>query len=333
MPGWETVCRNEFDHDLMSHKDLELRQDANHETLRAEVNRRELTERIAQAVPEDGRVEPLEGLILSRCSSPEGPIHAVSQPCLCIIAQGSKEVHLGERRYQYDPYHYLLVTSELPVVGQVLKASKQEPYLSLRLDLDATVVSSVMVEAGRSAPQDGVNERALDVSPLGPRLLDAAVRLVRLLDTPSEAPVLRPMIIREIIYRLLQGEQANRLGHIAVLNGHRHRVARAVRRLHDDFDQSIRIENLAEELGMSESSFYNHFKTVTSMSPLQFQKQLRLQEARRLMLSDDLNASTAGYRVGYDDASHFSRDYKRLFGQPPMRDVEQLREAARENAA
>lgn len=304
-----------------------------HEALRAEANRGELVEQIERAVPEDGRVEPLEGLVLSRCSSPMGPIHAVSQPCFCVIAQGSKELHLGERRHQYDPYHYLLVTAELPLVGHVVEASAERPYLSLRLDLDATVVSSVMVEAGHAAPRGGADVRALDVSPLSESLLDAAVRLVRLLDAPDEAPVLKPMITREIIYRLLQGEQSDRLGHIAVLNGQRHRIAKAIRRLRGDFDQSIRVEDLAEELGMSESSFYDHFKAVTDMSPLQFQKQLRLQEARRLMLSEDLNASTAGYRVGYDDPSHFSREYKRRFGQPPKRDVERLREAEQEGAA
>ncbi|MGI9175140.1 MAG: AraC family transcriptional regulator [Rhodothermales bacterium] len=291
-------------------------------------NREELAERIARAVPEDGRVSPLEGLTLNRCSSPAGPLHAVAHPCLCIIAQGSKEVHLGERRHRYDPYHYLLVTADLPLVGHVVDASTERPYLSLRLDLNSTVVSSVMVEAGRSAPRGGGDVRALDVSPLSASLLDAAVRLVRLLDAPEEAPVLKPMITREIVYRLLQGEQSDRLGHITVLNGQRHRIARAVRRLRDNFDQTLRVEDLAEELGMSESSFYSHFKAVTDMTPLQFQKQLQLQEARRLMLSHDLDAATAGYRVGYNDASHFNREYKRLFGQPPMRDVERLREAA-----
>ena len=304
---------------------------SSHEILRAEANRGELVDRIAQAVPEDGRVEPMEGLFLNRCSAPSGPLHVVARPCLCIMAQGAKEVHLGEHTHRYDPYHYLLVTAELPLMGHVVDASVDTPYLSLRLDLDATVVSSVMVEAGRAAPRGGADVRALDVSPLGPHLLDAAVRLVRLLDAPEEAPVLKPMITREIIYRLLQGDQGDRLGHIAVLNGQRHRIAKAVQRLRDDFDRSIRIEELAEEVGMSESSFYNHFKAVTDMSPLQFQKQLRLQEARRLMLSEDLTASTAGYRVGYDDPSHFSREYKRLFGRPPMRDVERLREAERTN--
>lgn len=302
--------------------------DPDPEKRKEEANRAELTERIVRALPEDGRIEPLEGLFLNRSSSPTEPLHAVVvQPCFCVIAQGGKEIHLGEHRYRYDPYKYLLVTAELPLTGEVLDASEEEPYLSLRLDLDPSLVSSVMVEAGHTAPPDGSDVRAIDVNPLSDSLLDASVRLVRLLETPEDAPVLKPMITREIIYRLLQGEQSERLRHVAVLNGQGHRIAEAVRRLRQNFDESIQVETLAEEFGMSSSSFYQHFKDFTGMSPLQFQKQLRLQEARRLMLGEDLNASTAGYRVGYDDPSHFSREYKRQFGRPPMQDVEQLRAA------
>ena len=301
---------------------------AERETLRIETDQEELAERIARAAPKEGRCEPLEDLVLNRSSTSAEPLYAVSEPCLCVIAQGAKEVRLGDSRYQYDPYHYLLITSQLPLTGQVLKASRDEPYLSLRLDLDASLVSSVMVEAGYAVPQDGTSVRALDVSTLDASLLSAVVRLVRLLDAPDEAPVLAPLIKREIIYRLLQGEQSRRLRHLAVLNGQSHRISQAIERLHADFDQSIPVEHLAEEIGMSTSSFYQHFKAVTDMTPLQFQKQLQLQEARRLMLSEDLGASSAGYRVGYEDASHFSREYKRLFDRPPMRDVKQLQEAA-----
>ena len=298
------------------------------EALRAEANRTELVDRIMQAVPEDGRIEPLEGVTLHRRSTPTEPLHTVSEPALCVMAQGAKVVHLGGNRYRYDPYHYLLVTSELPMAGEIVQASRKKPYLSMILSLDANLVSSVMVEAGHAAPQKGTSVRALDVSPLGPRLLDAAVRLVRLLDDPEEVPVLKPMIMREIVYRLLQGEQSRRLQQLAVKKGRDHRIAHAVQRLHEDFDQSIDIESLAEEVGMSQSSFYTHFKAVTDMTPLQFQKQLQLQEARRLMLSEDLNASTAGFRVGYNDDAQFNREYKRLFGRPPMRDVKRLREMA-----
>ncbi len=303
------------------------------EARRIQADREELAERIARAMPEAGRIEALEGLILRRYAPTAEPLYAVSQPSLCVIAQGSKEIHLGEGRYRYDPFHYLLVTAELPVVGQVLEASEEEPFLGLVLTLDTNLVSSVMVEAGHGAPPDGASVRALDVSPLGASLLSAVVRLVRLLDAPGEVPVLAPLIKREIIYRLLQGEQSSRLRHIAVLNGSSHRIAQAIEHLRTDFDQSIPVGRLAEEIGMSTSSFYTHFKGVTGMTPLKFQKQLQLQEARRLMLSEDLGASAAGYRVGYDEASHFSREYKRLFGEPPMRDVKQLRETTSESVA
>ncbi len=301
------------------------------EANRVQANIGELVERIARTIREDGMVEPLKGLRLHRASSPTEPIYGVSDPAFCVIAQGSKEVFLGNNRYQYDPAHYLLVTFELPIVSQVIEASQERPYLSLRLKLDPILVSSVMVEAGHFSPRRHAAVRAINVSPLDASLLDAVVRLVRLLDTPAEASFLAPLITREIVYRLLIGEQGDRLRHIAVQGGHTHRIARAIERLRREFDQPLRIDDIAQELGMSVSSFYHHFKAVTAMSPLQFQKHMRLQEARRLMLSEGLDAASAGYRVGYNDASHFSREYKRLFGLPPLRDVERLREAARES--
>ncbi len=305
---------------------------ARREVDRAQANRDELTERIAQAIRRDGTIEPLRGLHFNRSSSPSECVHSVSIPAFCAIAQGSKEVFLSNDRYQYDPMHYLLATVELPIVSQILEASQVKPYLSLRLDLDPTLVGSVMVETGHPSLRSRADVKAIDVSPLDANLLDALVRLVRLLDSPAEAHVLAPLIKREIIYRLLVGEQGARLRHIAVLGGCTHHIARAVERLRKDFNQPLRIENIAREFGMSVSGFHHHFKSVTAMSPLQFQKQLRLQEARRLMLGETLDATSAAYRVGYDDASHFNREYKRLFGAPPMRDVARLREAARETA-
>ncbi len=313
--------------------DKENEPQAQREADRAQANRDELTERIAQAIRQDGTIEPLKGFHFNRSSSPTECAHSISIPAFCAIAQGSKEVLLGSDRYQYDPMHYLLATVELPIVSQILEASKVQPYLSLRLDLDPALVGSVMVEAGYPSAQRGANVKAIDVSPLDANLLDAVVRLVRLLDSPTEAHVLAPLIKREIIYRLLIGEQGNRLRHIAVLGGYTHHIARAVERLRKDFNQPLQIESIARELGMSVSGFHHHFKSVTAMSPLQFQKQLRLQEARRLMLGENLDATSAAYQVGYDDASHFNREYKRLFGAPPMRDVERLREAARETVS
>jgi AraC-like DNA-binding protein len=311
--------------DSMKSKPLEREAD------REQANRDELVERIARAIREDGTIEPFKSIRLHRSSSPTESIPNISDPALGVIAQGSKELYLGEERYRYDPYHYCLGTVELPVVSQIVEASKERPYLSLRLELDPVLVGSVMVEAGHPSPQNHAGVRGINVSSLDANLLDAVVRLVRLLDTPAEAPFLAPLITREIVYRLLRGEQSDRLRHIAVLGGYTSPIARAIKRLRKNFDQPFRIDDLAQDLGMSVSGFHHHFKDITAMSPLQFQKRLRLQEARRLMLGEQLDAASAGYRVGYDDASHFNREYKRLFGVPPMRDVERLRETARQN--
>jgi AraC-like DNA-binding protein len=305
-----------------------IRQQTDREAERLQANREELVERIARAMDEDGTAQPLPGLHLNRSSSLRAPIYGVMEPSVAVIAQGSKEILLGEGRYRYDPSHYLLATIELPSVRRVLEASKERPYLSLRLELAPALVGSVMLEAGYTSPPGKADVRAISVSPLDTNLLDAFVRLVRLLDSPAEAPVLMPLITREIVYRLLMGEQGGRLRHLAILGGYTPHIARAVQRLRQDFDQPLRIERLARELGMSVSGLHHHFKAVTAMSPSQFQKQLRLQEARRLMLGEDLDAASAAYRVGYNDASHFNREYKSFFGVPPMRDVQRLREEA-----
>ncbi len=183
-------------------------------------------------------------------------------------------------------------------------------------------------EVGAQPRGDGSGMKAVDVSALDANLLDTTLRLVRLIDASNDYHALAPLVIREIVYRLLMGAQGNRLRHLATFGGQAHRMLRAVEKVRENFDKPLRIEDLARELSMSVSGFHAHFKAVTAMSPLQFQKQLRLQEARRLMVSESLDAAEAGYRVGYDDPSHFSREYKRHFGEPPMRDVERLRELA-----
>ncbi len=310
---------------------IDYRQAA-YEAQRAQASRAELAERIARATRRDGAVELLKGVRLHRSSSPAEPVHSVSEPAFCVIAQGSKEVFLGNERYRYDPDHCLLITANLPLAGHILDASPEQPYLSFRLTLNPVLVSSVMVELGHFAPQSQPNMRAIGVSPLDAGLLDSVVRLVRLLDSPTEARFLAPLVTREIVYRLQLGEQGGRLRHVVVLGGNTHRIAKAIERLRREFDQPLRIDDIARELGMSVSGFHHHFKAATAMTPLQFQKRLRLQEARRLMLGADFDASSAAYRVGYRDPAHFNREYKSLFGLPPMRDVQRLREAAGESA-
>jgi AraC-like DNA-binding protein len=303
-----------------------------HNALRLQLYREELVDRIGQAITDDGVAQPLEGVHLGRLSAPMDKVYSVLEPSLCIIAQGSKVVFLGDRRYQYDPFNFLLTTIELPRISHVVEASREKPYLSLRLELNPSLVSSVLMEAGHVIHKKNTNAEATKVSPLNAELLDSLVRLIRLIEHPDEAQVLMPLIKREIIFRLLSGDHGGQLYHLTISEGHASSMAWAVEELRKNFDQSFRMEDLAEELGMSVSSFYQHFKSVTAMTPLQFQKRLRLQEARRLMLGEDLDATGAAYRVGYNDASHFSREYKSLFGNPPMRDVQRLREEALESS-
>ncbi len=302
---------------------------------RARTNSVELVARMGQVIPEDGRIEPLEGVVLHRSSTPTALTHGVSTPSFCLIAQGTKEVLLGEKRYQYDSAHYLIATTALPIASRISEASPERPYLGVVLTLDPVLVGSVMVEAGHVVPRGRSSVTAIDVSRLDTGLLDAVVRLMRLLDAPAspssssspdEAPFLMPLVKREIVYRLLVGEQGARLAQIAALGSSTHRIAEGVEWLRREFNQPLRIDEIARELGMSPSGFHHHFKALTAMSPLQFQKQLRLQEARRLMLGEGLDAASAGHRVGYDDASYFNREYKKLFGEPPVRNVERLRE-------
>ena len=277
---------------------------------------------------QDGTVEPLKGIRLHRSSSATSLIPGVTTPSFCVIAQGCKEIHLGEETYRYDPYHYLLATIDLPVATLIIKASKAQPYLGLVLELDPVLVGAVMIDSGYTTTPNHVDAKAMDVSRLDSGLLDAVVRLVRLFDSPSEAQFLAPLVTREIVYRLLMGKQGDRLRHIAILSGYTAPIAQAIEQLRKNFDQPLKIDDIAREIGMSVSGFHHHFKAVTAMSPLQFQKQMRLQEARRLMLGEGLDAASAGYRVGYNDASHFNREYKKLFSVPPVRDIERLREAA-----
>jgi AraC-like DNA-binding protein len=300
-------------------------QQADAELQQARASNKELVERLTRILRTDGVIEPLEGLRLRRASAPSELGHGVSEPCFCVIAQGNKEVLLGDNRYPYDPEHYLIATAALPVASRITRASAERPYLSVIIKLDPTHIASVMVEAGIMTPRSQSAISAIDVNPLDVGLLDAVVRLVRVLDTPADARFLVPLVKREIVYRLLRGQQRGRLAQVATLGGSPHRIAEAIERLRKDFDQPLRIESVARELGMSVSGFHHHFRALTAMSPLQFQKHLRLQEARRLMLGEGLDATSAGYRVGYGNASHFTREYKRLFGAPPMHDVAQLR--------
>jgi AraC-like DNA-binding protein len=296
------------------------------EKQRAQSGREELLERMSLALPNDGAVETLDGLFLARLTEPMESKLALYEPALCFVVQGGKQVLVGEEVLRYDPGNYLLFTVDLPVVFKVEEASKDKPYFGLRLNLDSTLVTEVMMEAGAEIKKGDASIKAIAVNSVDADLLDAVVRLVRLADRTGEQKILAPLIKREIIYRLLAGGEGARLSHLVVASkGATRRISRAIGRLREHYNEPLKIEEVARELGMSVSGFHHHFKSVTSMSPLQFQKQIRLQEARRLMLGEDLDAASAGHRVGYEDPAYFSRDYKKLFGAPPQRDISNLR--------
>lgn len=293
-----------------------------------EAQQAELADRIARNVPCDGLHESaVPGLALIQASEPSQPLPTVYHPSLCVVVQGRKRALLADDVYLYDPLNYLVVSMTLPMVGQVIEASVERPYLCLRIDIDATLINELLVQLGPSAPAKTSGERALYLARTSAPLLDAVLRLVRLLDTPDEAAVLAPLALREIHYRVLVGELGQRLRELCEVEGPSQRIARAIELLKTRYAEPLRIDDLAAAAHMSASSLHQRFKAATAMSPLQFQKQLRLQEARRLMLMDGMEAASAGHRVGYESPSQFSREYRRLFGAPPKREIDAMRVA------
>lgn len=267
----------------------------------------------------------LTPVTLSRTSTPTEPTTLVYEPSLCVVAQGRKRVLLGGEVYVYDPAHFLLISVDLPVVGQVIDASAEEPYLGVRIGLDLGQVGEILMDASLPNLRALPPRRGLAVSAVDPPLLDAVTRLIALLDRPQDIAFVAPLILREITYHLLLSDQGPRLRQIATEGGQAQRIAVAIDWLKRNFARTFRVEDVAREVHMSPSAFHQHFKAVTAMSPLQYQKRLRLQEARRLMLGEALDAAAAGYRVGYQSPSQFSREYHRLFGEPPRRDLARLR--------
>jgi len=266
----------------------------------------------------------IPGLTLYRRSDASPPTSILYEPALCVIAQGAKRVTLGDREYRYDAARYLLVTADVPAMARVVAATPQAPYLALKLLLDPLEVGEVVAQLGaEQAPP----ARALAVSALDPALLDSVIRLVELADNPQDAQVLAPLVRREITYRLLIGPEGPRLRQIVSGRDQGQRVTRALRWLKAHYSEPLRVEALAKQAAMSPSALHRHFKAVTALSPLQYQKRLRLQEARRLMLGEALDAAEASFKVGYESPSQFSREYRRLFGAPPRRDIEALRQA------
>ncbi|MBB2676231.1 UNVERIFIED_ORG: AraC-like DNA-binding protein [Rhizobium esperanzae] len=288
----------------------------------------EIVDIVMRFAPGDGEFSTAIGnLHVSRRSKPSDPFHSSYRPCFAFVLQGAKSLQLGTERISYGTGDYLLTSLDLPVAWRVTEASPEVPHLCLGLAIDSEKLLELLsrIDIPRpAADTDGQRGMVVNVAP--PELMDAAVRLLRLLDRPGDIPAMAPLIEQEILYRVLTGPHGARLINIATSDSHSNRIARAVAWLKENFARPLRIEDLAERVNMSVSSFHHHFKSVTAMTPVQYQKQLRLHEARRLMLVERLDAGTAGHRVGYQSPSQFSREYSRLYGASPARDIDGVRE-------
>ena len=245
-------------------------------------------------------------------------------PSICLIGHGKKRLFLGEETFVYDANHFLITSVDLPVISQIIEATDEEPYFGMTLELDLKVIARMIVECVQPPAKAQAGRSAIAVGEVSAPLLNAIQRLLDLLESPDDIPILAPLIKQEIFYRLLASEQGPRLHRLISSESQSYRIARAIDWLKDNFDKPLRIEDLAEQAGLSSSAFHNHFRSMTAMSPLQFQKKMRLNEARRLMLTEHMDASTAAFEVGYESPTQFSREYSRHFGAPPMRDIRNL---------
>ncbi len=268
---------------------------------------------------------PIPGLMTVRATAPSGLVHAISQPMVCLVLQGSKLVTTGTQSFAFSAGESLLITADVPTVNQITQASVLSPYLSLVLALDLAVIADLVQQMTGPPLADAAPVR---VGPTEPEVADAALRLMELLDRPKALPVLQAQRVRELHYWLLAGRLGAAIRRLGWPDGHAQRVARAVGLLRAEFARPLPVERLAAVAGMSASSFHQHFRSATSLSPLQFQKQLRLIEARRLMLSEGVSASSAAFAVGYESVPQFTREYGRMFGLPPVRETAGTRRRA-----
>ena len=267
---------------------------------------------------------PIPGLSMFRLLAANEPVVSLYKPSVCLIAQGSKRVWWGKETIIYNTQNYLISSVHIPTSVQVVEASQEKPYLGLTLDLNLSEINQLMADSNLPAPRTQTSSRGIATGKVGEALLDAFVRLIELLDTEQDIPILAPLIQREIMYRLLVGDQGIKLRQIATVGSQSNQIANAIAWLQSNFQKTIRIGDLADQAGMSVSTFHHHFRSITALSPLQYQKHLRLQEARRLMLVENLDAGDASFEVGYDSPSQFSREYSRLFGMSPRRDIREL---------
>lgn len=267
----------------------------------------------------------IPALSFFREDGPTEPFSAVYDPCMCMVVQGAKRVMLGNESYLYNLDQYLIVSVDLPTFVQVIEASKEKPLLGLKLTFDMQQISRMLIESNFPHHRTQKSGHGMATSEITLPLLSAFQRLIDLLEEEQDIPMLAPIIQQEIIYLLLVGEQGARLRQMAAAGSQSQQVARTIEWLKNNFSQQFRIEDLASQAHMSTSSFHNHFRSITAQSPLQYQKHLRLHEARRLMLAESLDAATAAFQVGYESPSQFNREYNRMFGAPPLRDITRLR--------
>lgn len=280
---------------------------------------------ISRHTPSDGTFTTALGFVrLIRCSAPTLPMPVIYEPTVCFVAQGRKRAALGETVLHYDPASFLVATVGLPVTGTVIEATLAQPYLSVQLDLDRPELGELALRHARPPAADELSQ-GLRLGAMSPTLLTAVTRLIQLLDTPDDIEALAPLALRELLYRLLTGPMGPTILAMTQADSRQGQIARAIVWIRSHFRESFRIDDVAELAGMSRSTFHEHFKAVTAMSPLEFRNQLRMQEARRLMVSDGLDAARAGFTVGYESPSQFSRDYSRVFGRAPAQDARRLR--------
>jgi AraC-like DNA-binding protein len=270
----------------------------------------------------------IQGLTILRSDQEKQPNHLIFKPALCLVVQGGKWTMFGDKRFDYRAGQALIVNVEMPAVSRVVEASPGEPFLGLVIEFDLAVLREVVERLDAPPQASGDLGRGVLVADFDGPLADCALRMVRLLDTPKAIPVLYPGIMREISYWLLTSPCAGEVVKMTLANSHIQPVISAIHILRKRFAEPVRIDELASAARMSPSAFHRQFKAITSMTPLQYQKRLRLLEARRLMVSDEANVETAAFQVGYESPSQFSREYSRMFGVPPRRDVDSLRHAA-----
>ena len=288
--------------------------------------RKELARKIASFIgPQEKLITAVPGLLLSRRTAPTAPASATYEPSLAVVAQGRKRADLGGTTFIFDESRYLLTSLDLPVICNVIEASEAVPFLCFVLKLEMPVVRELLSREEIQALEVPSDKPAMATGETTAELLDACCRLIDLLDTPQDIPFLSGLIQREIIYRILRGPEGARLRAIATLGDQSHRTAKAISWVRTNFAKPLRVEDLAKMAGMGVSTLHHHFRALTAMSPLQYQKQLRLHAARERMLMDGLDAASAAFEVGYESATQFNREYSRFFGQPPMRDIRALR--------